>query len=155
MLYYKVLIVCFYGMAMKAHQDKGNGSAGFTLTEVVIAMAVLAIAGTGFGVGFVNAMRTNRQAKNYYHATTLARNRIQRARAMAFDSLPLLAEVEQPIDEKGTPHNAGAFARTTLVEPHDSLTYRIAVELYYPDTRGNITSAPVTIETILHKAMAY
>jgi prepilin-type N-terminal cleavage/methylation domain-containing protein len=127
---------------------------GFTLTEVMVACFILAVGISGFGIGYLSAMRTNRLAKNHYQATCLARNRIQRARSVSFTSIPLLAETDRVIDADGNADANGLFRRTTAVaQTATSNTLDIAVSVRYPDAKNAPHKTPVTMRTIISSVM--
>ncbi len=135
------------------HKRRRNG--GFTLTEVVVAAFILATGFTGFGIGFMQAMRTNRLAKHHYQAMCLARNRLQRARSISFSSIPLMEEDFQFIDQEGNLDPQGRFRRTTQVILLGDSLYDVMVEVYYPDSRNQpVVEVPVMMRTLVAEIMA-
>ncbi|MDX9862689.1 MAG: hypothetical protein RBS99_17415 [Rhodospirillales bacterium] len=65
-------------------------------------------------------------ARDHYVATTICQGRIERARAVPYSDLPLLAEDKQLVDDFGAPASPGGrFRRTTTVlsdDPDTGLT---------------------------------
>lgn len=128
---------------------------GFTLVEAMIAGVILMFFVGGFVLTFIMAMRTVHTATNHYRATSIARNRIQRARAFDFGSLELLEENEIGIDQFGNSDPGGRFRRSTSIStnwatPH---TVRIRVGVRYPLGTGANLSAPVVVESLIAAQM--
>lgn len=89
---------------------------GFTLVEVVIALALIVIVLGGAYSLVIHAARVSRMARDHYIAVNLAKNRIERARNFRYADLYLLAESNQVMDENGGPSDSGRFRRTTAVD---------------------------------------
>ncbi len=129
--------------------------AGFTLVESMIASAILMAFIAGFLVAFLMALRTLHSATQHYRATSIARNRIQRARAFDFDSLDLLAENEVRVDPYGNLDPAGRFRRSTRMTTNTPtpFTIRIQVGVRYPTGVGAGLSAPLVVDTLIATRM--
>ena len=133
---------------------KTKSRQGFTLTEIMVASFILAMGLSGFGLGALQAMRTNRLAKHHYQGTCLVRNRIQRARAISFDSIPLLEENFLVIDRDGNLNPDGRFRRTTEVMATGSNAYEIVVSVFYPDSRNQpVVEVPIQMRSIISRLM--
>jgi len=65
---------------------------GFTLTEVMVASGVLLFFVLGLLAALLMGIRTLDLSVQHYRATSIARNRVQRARSFSYSSLPLLQE---------------------------------------------------------------
>lgn len=125
---------------------------GFTLVEVMVCSVLFALFFGFFISAALSSMRAQHAATAYYKALTIARNRIQRARTFGFDSLSLMAETDTPVDPLGQLDEAGAYSRSTLVEPHTNGVpdlMRVTVRVRYPGTRRNTNTPPVTLSTLI------
>ena len=100
-------------------QDKvpRPASGGYSLLEVVVALAILGISLAGIYKVMTVSMQTRQVALNHYVATVMANNQIERAKNLAFGNLSLLAEDERQVDELGTTGANGRYLRTTTIEP--------------------------------------
>lgn len=131
-----------------------RGTGGFTLTEVMIASAVLLLFLGGFLAAFIMGIRTLHMSTNHYRAVSIGRNRIQRARSFDYDSLVLLEENEVRIDHLGNLHAQGAFRRSTVIHTNTATapyTVRIQVGVRFPTrsrSRGGL-SEPVTMDNLI------
>jgi len=125
---------------------------GMTLVEVMIASIIFLIISTAFAAAILAALRTAYMASDYYTATCIARNRIQRAKSMDFDSIPLLAETNTLVDAQGTISVTGRYERTTLVSNAAPWTYSVKVSVAFP-LRMGFSSEPVEIETLINSQM--
>ncbi len=133
---------------MKRRQySPSAGREGFTLTEVLIAFAVLAMILTGFYTGYIAAMRTQLMASDLYKANSIARNRIQRARAMEFAGLAMLAETNSVIDEYGNLEVGAPFLRTTTITSLGAECQEVTVQVYYPVKTSGLSPEPVELKT--------
>ncbi len=131
---------------------------GFTMTEVMVASMILMLFLAGFIGSFIMALRTLDASNNHYRATSIARNRIQRARSFEFASLPLLEETDNVIDRYGNIDQAGTFRRSTMIStntPTAPHTVRIRVEVRYPlrSRSRQVLSAPLVFDNLIAREM--
>lgn len=126
---------------------------GFTLAEMMVASFIFLIVSTAFTAGLLTAMRTQLMASDYYKATCLARNRIQRARTLAFDNISMLAETDVTIDDDGNETSSGDFKRTTIVSNVSSVLIDLTVRVYFPMPRGGVSPEPVESNTMIAYGM--
>ncbi len=131
-------------------------SRGYTLVEVVVAMAILAIALAGIYRVMTVSMQTRQVALNHYVATVMANNQIERAKNLAFGNLSLLIEHERAVDELGTTDANGRYLRTTLIEPvwgGESNLTRITVTILppAPNRSSSAGNDPVSVSTLIKK----
>ena len=126
---------------------------GFTLTEVVVAGALLAIAVTAIFAAASAAIRTQHTASGIYHATCLARNRIQRGLSLPFNTLPVLEDNNQMVDQDGNSNINGPYSRTTVLEVISDNCYKITVTVLYPIGNGKMSDVPVTVESKIARGM--
>ncbi len=94
---------------------KTKGQQGFTLTEVMTAVVVLAIFMIGCYQAVTGALWMNQTARDHFVATQLANNRLERARNIPFTSLNLLVENQVVMVSDGTPSLSGPFRRSTTI----------------------------------------
>jgi prepilin-type N-terminal cleavage/methylation domain-containing protein len=124
---------------------------GFTMIEVMIASSVLLLFIGGFFASFVVGIRALDMSVNHYRANSIARNRIQRARSFAYESLPLLSESETAVDRFGNVDISGDFRRTTVIStntPTAPHTVLIQVGVRFP-LRDNQFSEKVEVENLI------
>lgn len=130
---------------------------GFTLVEVMVAGAIFLLFCAGFFSAYIVAMRAQQSSMNNYRALCLARNRIQRARTMAFTSLDLLAETNAAVDMYGNPDAAGNYFRTTIIQYLTNVTSadlaEFTVQVNYPLSHGRTSSVPLQQSTLISHPM--
>ena len=132
---------------------RGARRSGFTVIEVVVAGGILAAVVGGLFAAVIAAIGTQYMAANYYRATSLARNRIQRAAAQPFDSLPMVAEPQRRIDDYGNPSAQGVYTRQTTVTEITPDVYDVTVRVHYPTGPGKRSSVPVIVQTMIARRM--
>jgi len=130
-------------------QATGTSRAGFTLVELMIATSIFLVVALAFTGAYLSALRTHLMSSDYYKATCIARNRLERAKALAFDSLPLMAEEETPVDADGNPDPAGVFRRTTVVSNSVVNCARITVQVRFPKGNGGLSDKTVDVHTMI------
>ena len=131
-------------------------SDGYSLLEVVVALAILGISLAGIYKVMTVSMQTRQVALNHYVATVMANNQIERAKNLAFGNLSLLAEDELRVDELGTTDADGRYLRTTTIEPvwgGESNLTRITVTILppAPNRRSTAGNDPVSVSTLIKK----
>jgi hypothetical protein len=83
----------------------------------MFAMALL-ITILAAGLLFLDQVMSRFQvSRDHYVAMTICQGRIERARAIPFSDLPLMAEDRRIVDDFGSPAPGGRFRRTTRVRP--------------------------------------
>lgn len=92
-------------------------------------------------------------SSNLYHATCLARNRVQRGLALPFDTLPALASDNDSVDQDGNANANGPYLRTTTLTPISPNSYTIVVEVSFPIGGGNMSATPAVIQSKIARAM--
>lgn len=126
---------------------------GYTLTEIMVAMMVLAIGMAGV-YSFVSlTTRQQRGAHLHYISTVIANNRIEHAKNIPFGSLQDLRENGVRVDEIGVHNDSGAFVRRTLITPNwennETLTrVMVSVEYPHPGARDGQTTTN-TLSTLI------
>lgn len=126
---------------------------GFTLVEVMVAVGLLGMTIAGFYAVLTASTRTRIMAHNRYVAVTIANNRIERAKYMRMEELPLLEEEGTLVNALGSPNPQGPFIRSTVIAPHqngDARLARITVSVQAPRVRrGTTTGLTETVSTLL------
>lgn len=90
---------------------------GFTVTESVVAMALLAIIMMTVLPLIDQVVCRFQMARDHYVATTLCQGRIESARAEPYAQLEAWAETDVLVDDFGNPSApAGRFRRTTRLQ---------------------------------------
>lgn len=138
---------------MQQHRTKVTARAGFTLVEVMIASTILGLVMLGFHAAFLGALRTQFMAEDHYAATAVARNRLQRALSMDFDSLALLDETATRVDARGTPDANGSLMRHTYVSNVSPDCVYVACTIYFDLRRGGGQSEPIQLTTMRTRNM--
>ena len=88
---------------------------GITIVEVLVAMMVFGIAIVGFASLALTMKQAGDGARDHYQAVHMAKNRLERARNVQFELLPMLAENEVLVGSDGNPDSSGSFRRSTIV----------------------------------------
>lgn len=89
---------------------------GSTLTEVLVASAILVFAMAGAYRLTSAGVRVRTSAHHHYLAVLIANNRLERAKLIRYEDLPLLREDRVAVDANGIPAPNGPFLRTTQVQ---------------------------------------
>ncbi|OGV62094.1 MAG: hypothetical protein A2498_07710 [Lentisphaerae bacterium RIFOXYC12_FULL_60_16] len=131
----------------------GCGTAGFTLTELMVASMIFLMVSTAFTAAMLTALRTQYMATDYYAAMCLARNRIQRARTLDFSSLELLVENQLTVDSIGNPTASGRYQRTTVVSNVSPTCVAFTVKVSFATKSGFFSTQPVEVSTLLDDSM--
>lgn len=129
------------------------GKSGFTLTEIMIASMIFLIASLGFSFGLIAAMKTSYMAYDHYRSMTIARNRVQRARSLAFESLGLLSENMVRVDELGNNSTSGQYFRCTSVSNVADNCMEMTVSVFYLMPHGITSPVPVSLKIMLAEGM--
>ena len=107
---------------------------GMSLTEVLVAMALVTLCIGGIVTLIVQGMGLGQSADYMFVATNLANNKIEKVRffyrEMGYDALPEAAESDVKINRNGAPDNNGDFKRTTLINTASGLT-KVTVRVSY------------------------
>ena len=135
-------------------ENRPKGSAGTSIIEVMIALAVFAV----FAVGTCKLLIAQRKvldmARDHYVAANLAKSRMELARTFDFEQLPELAESQILMDESGVPSVYGNFRRTTQITALRSNLYEMAIVVDIKN-RNTLEFAPgeQTINTYVSKRL--
>lgn len=133
-----------------------QSAAGFTLVEVMIASIIFVVFCVFFLSSAIMSMRSQQLACDYYKATAIARNRIQRARSCDYSSLSLMSENQSIVDGDGNLTTAGIYQRTTIVGLYTNGTpnlYQVTIQVYYPGARRILGAQPVEMSTLITDKM--
>jgi hypothetical protein len=84
---------------------------------------------------------------------TIARNRIQRARSLNYDSLPLLSESDIRVDDFGNQSSTGYYYRSTIVTNYAANCVELIVAVKFTKPGGELSALPVTIQTLIARGM--
>lgn len=95
---------------------KRAGRDGIGLVEIMFAMALLITVVTAALLFMDQIMSRFQAARDHYVATTICQGRIERARAIPYADLHLMAEDRQLVDDHGNAAPDGRFRRTTVVQ---------------------------------------
>jgi prepilin-type N-terminal cleavage/methylation domain-containing protein len=126
---------------------------GMSLTEVLIAMALVALSIGGIISLLIQGIGMDQSVDYTYVATSLAKNRIERIRQIRMDSgyasLPETAETNILLDRNGNSSQSGDFKRTTIIDPSYAADLtKVTVRVSYK-IRNEFTSQPVELVTAL------
>lgn len=111
---------------------------GFSITETVISIALLAVALAGAYSLIVRSASAIRSARNHYIAVNISKARVERARNFSYNELYMLGESSVVVDDSGNPISGGWYCRTTTVNTNyqPGLT-QITVETGIRDRQSN------------------
>ncbi len=130
-----------------------RGHAGFTLTEVMVAILLLGVVMGGFFHVASMSRRSRKLAHDHYTAVLIANNRIVRAASMPLQDVLLFEENGTMVNELGVLDPNGAFLRTTVVAGNyngDPLLTRITVSVQPPSIRGGLAARSTeSVSTVL------
>ena len=124
-----------------------------SLTEVLIAMALIALCIGGIVSLLVQGIRMGKGVDYMYVATNLAKNRIERIREVRKDlgyaAMTDSAETDVLIGRNGASDPNGNFKRTTIIDSSDpSGLTRVTVRVSYK-IKDVFTGQPAEIVTLL------
>lgn len=126
---------------------------GMSLTEVVIAMGLAALAVGGI-IAVITQTATLGQSVDYtYVASNLAKNRIERIREIrkdkGYSALTETAEIETIIDRNGLPDSNGDFVRATIVDAaYATDLTKVTVKVKYKK-KGVLIPMDIELTTLL------
>jgi len=115
-------------------------SRGFTLLELLFAMAIFAIGVLGVSAMADYVIKSNRQSRNLTTATTLAQNKIDDLRKV--DYLAIMNGTETGLDERGKT-GSGIFSRAVRVATNPTPAYKtvtVTVDWMDPVSRKVVLS---------------
>jgi Tfp pilus assembly protein PilV len=113
------------------------GNNGFTIVETAVALAIFALCIGGMCALIVTGKQLRDQARWHYTAVNLAKNRLERARALPFESLDVLKESNIRVNRSGFPDAGGNYRRTTYVnEVKTDLLKELVVIVEIKDRRS-------------------
>ena len=119
---------------------------GMTLTEVVIATALILTVMASSYVLIIQSAELSRSARRHYIAISLAKNRLERARNFLYNDLKLMAESDLTVNDNGNPDPAGRFRRTTVVDTNYAATQGLS---------GDLTEVIVTVKIRIPALMPF
>jgi hypothetical protein len=141
------------GIPQPPEKRRRVANAGFTITEILIASGLLLVGVAAIFAAAISSIRTQHLSSNRYHATCLARNRVQRGLALPFDTLPTLVSDKDSVDQDGNSNANGPYLRTTTLTPISPNCYMITVEVSYPIGGGAMAATPAVIQSMIARAM--
>lgn len=107
-----------------------------TLVETAVALAIFAMCIGGMCALIVVSKRLSDQARWHYTAINLAKSRLERARALPFESLEMLVENQTGVNASGFTDSDGDYRRSTYVnEIKSGLLKEIVVVVEIRDRR--------------------
>ncbi len=107
--------------------------------EVLVAMTILVFSMAGAYKAVTMAMQARGNAHNFYTATVLANNRIERAKSLTFGDLAMLAEENRAVNAQGALDADGRYRRTTTIDTaweNEEHVSRVEVVVQAPALRG-------------------
>jgi type IV pilus assembly protein PilV len=124
----------------------GNHSRGFTLLEVLVAIAVLAVGLLGMATLVGSVINYNQLAQHVTTATTLAQDRIEELKNTGYDNIAEGSSTEANIDALGDA--GGVYNRSTEVDEDAVFQNTKTVEVTVSwDWKGNTHN--VVLNTII------
>jgi type IV pilus assembly protein PilV len=124
----------------------GNHSRGFTLLEVLVAIALLAVGLLGMATLVGSIINYNQLAQHVTTATTLAQDRIEELKNTGYDNIAEGSSTEANIDALGDA--GGVYNRSTEVDEDTVFQNTKTVEVTVSwDWKGNTHN--VVLNTII------
>lgn len=124
----------------------GNHSRGFTLLEVLVAIALLAVGLLGMATLVGSVINYNQLAQHVTTATTLAQDRIEELKNTGYDNIAEGSSTEANIDALGDA--GGVYNRSTEVDEDAVFQNTKTVEVTVSwDWKGNTHN--VVLNTII------
>jgi hypothetical protein len=102
-------------MKMRRKVARRSNRCGTTLVESVVSLAVLAVCIGGACQLGLTAKSLGDDARAHYLAINMAKNRIERAKALEYDVVDQFVEDRIRITTSGVPDTKGSFRRSTRV----------------------------------------
>jgi prepilin-type N-terminal cleavage/methylation domain-containing protein len=121
--------------------------AGFSLPEVLLSLAIIAGSMGSFVTLGIMSLRQLKIGTDYYAASLIARNQIERLRTMDFDAAASANEINHAVDDYGGVDVNGAFTRMTAVTNLSADLIAIEVEVHFPSPRGSLSAEPFVMAT--------
>ncbi len=144
-------------MVRRMQSAKRPNKNGITLVEVLFSAAIITLIMVGVIVIFIQAADLSQRVDFEYAATTLSKNKLERARTLittgGFSSLTgsNFDETDTVVDSDGVPDANGDFKRTTTVTTSysgTSVLTRVAVSVVYKYRGTWKTDIAVTATTV-------
>ncbi len=140
-------------MAESLVSAKMRKKAGFSIAEVLLAITIIGGAlGSFIPVGIMS-LRELKMGTDYYAASLIARNQIERLRTMDFDAAADAQELSHRVDEYGNSDAHGQFSRNTTVSYVNTNLVQVIVEIRFPGLKGNLSAEPYVMATELSRAL--
>lgn len=126
---------------------------GMSLTEVVVATALVTVAVGGIIAVTVQGTTLGQSTDYAYVALNLAKNRIERLREIRKDigyaALSEAAETDTVIDRNGNPDPNGDFVRTTVVDTtYAANLTKVTVRVRYK-IKGTLIPTDIELVTLI------
>ena len=130
--------------ALSLPNERRRGSAGFTIIEVVITLAILSAVFVIFQASF-NSIFLNRRVKHQELALRIADTKIEQIRALSYDTVPATGAFSDPL-LANLPEGAAAL----IVSDYDDDTKQIVVHISWREPVSD-TQRAVTLTTLVTK----
>jgi len=140
-------------MVLNMFSQQRRKQAGHTLVEVMVASIVLLMVSAGIMTGIIAALKAQANASDHYRATCIARNRIQHAKTISFNSYNAITENLVRVDQDGFYSSTGEFRRSTLVSVAGTNCMNVTVDVWYSVRPGVWSTEPVSVQTMIHTTM--
>jgi len=129
---------------------------GFSLIEVLVGIALLAVAVLGLAQLFVAAVANNLKADRVANATFLAQQQIDWLRGFTIDELDVytstsLESRDEILDLNGDGTND--FRRITGISLANGL-FNVAIHVYSAEKTGTLTAAELLADPVQHRPRA-
>jgi Tfp pilus assembly protein PilV len=126
---------------------KTRTKSGFSFAEVVLSLAIIAGSMGSFVTLGIMSLRSLKIGTDYYAASLIARNQIERLRTMDFDAAADANEIKHAVDDYGFVDVDGAFTRETIVTNLTPNLLSIEVKVHFPSPRGQLSAEPYVMAT--------
>jgi len=129
---------------------------GFSLIEVLVGIALLAIAVLGLAQLFVAAVANNLKADRVANATFLARQQIDWLRGFTTDELDVYTSMSLELRDEIIDLNADGtndFRRVTGISLANGL-FNVTIHVYSAEKTGALTAAELLADPVRHRPRA-
>jgi prepilin-type N-terminal cleavage/methylation domain-containing protein len=138
---------------MRITFENSRRKAGFSMAEVLISLAIIAGSMGSFVSLGIMSLRQLKIGTDYYAASLIARNQIERLRTMDFDAAADATEIAHAVDDFGNVNVDGDFTRQTTIKSLSDDLISIEIEIYFPSPRGKLSAKPFVMATMFSRGL--
>ena len=133
---------------MLRHKKKAGGA---TLIELMGSVLIFMLGLIAVMTVFQQSASSGHRSDYTYTAYNIAKNHIERLKAVNFNTLSSAGETETLVDQNGSPDPNGLYTRSTIVTPYPGYTsnlMQVDVSVFY--TLQGQKNTPTTITALIY-----